>query len=575
MKKVNLKKLLLIATVIVFVISSFTVYYVGAKGQTANIKASGKIGKSLTWQLDEKGTLTVDGSGKMPDYNCAGFEGYDLSAASYSTNTPWAKQRKNIKKIVIKDGVENIGKYAFTGLVQLERVTLGSGITKITDSAFAYCHKLKTVKMSDSVSEIGAEAFLQCHKLETVNMPKNLKTIRDGAFCACYALKDVTFPKSVTTIESNAFKYCKAFETVTIPEKVTSAADYAFAYCENVDTVKLHGKITKIGASAFYGCEKLSEINIPGSVKSIGNGAFSGIPSLKTVTLNEGLQKIGVGAFEGSEEIKTVKIPKSVTKIGKYAFGYISVGEEDDTEHLKRINFKMYVYTGTAGEKYAKNNGFKTVNMNSHKHSYEPYYHFATFKADGKIVYTCECGASYSKKIAKVATVKLSKTTYTYDGKAHKPSVTVKDADGKTLEKGVEYDYTVSYSSGCKNVGKYTVTVTLKGDYMGTKKLSYEIAPKATAVSKLSAGKKQFTVKWNAQKTQTTGYQVEYSTSKDMKNADKKTVTSNSETSAKITNLQPKTTYFVRVRTYKTVKFQGKNLKIYSAWSQVKSVKTK
>lgn len=577
MKKVNMKKLLLIVTAIIFIVSSFTVYYVGAKGQTSTVSArmSGKIGKTLTWTLDKKGTLTVDGEGTMPDYNCLGFEGYDLTAASYSTNTPWAKQRESIKKVVIKDGVKNIGKSAFTGLTKVESVTIGKGITKITNEAFAYCHSLKTVKMSDSVTEIGADAFLQCYKLKTVNMPKKLKTIRDGAFCACYCLEDVTFPAGVKTIEDNAFKYCKAFETVTIPEKVTTVSDYAFAYCENVGAVKLHSKITKIGTSAFCGCEKLGEITIPASVKSIGSYAFSGISGIKTVTLNEGLEKIGAGAFEGSGEIKSVKIPKSVTKVGQYAFGYVSVGEEDDTEHLKRINFKMYVYPGTAGEKYAKNNGFKTINMNKHKHEYEPYHYFASFKSDGKIVYTCDCRASYNEKIAKVATVKLSKTSYTYDGKAHKPTVTVKDADGKTLKKGAEYDYTVSYSGNCKDVGKYTVTVTLKGNYEGKKTLTFKIVPKGTSISKLSAGKNRITVKWDEQKTQTSGYQIEYSTSKNMKNSTKKAVSSSNATSAELEKLDGKTTYFVRIRTYKTVKFQGKTMKIYSSWSDVRSVKTK
>lgn len=574
MKKVNVKKLLLIATAVLFIVSSFTVYYVGAKGQTsaANVKASGKIGKSLTWTIDKNGTLTVDGEGEMPDYTCTGFEGYDLSAAFYSTDTPWAKQRESIKRVVIKDKVKNIGKHAFTGLTKAESLTVGKAVTKITNEAFAYCHKLKTVKLSDSVTEIGADAFLQCYSLESINMPKKLKTIRDGAFCACYALKDVTFPSSVTTIEQYAFKFCKSLEKITVPEKVTVVANSAFAYCENVGTIKLHGKITKIEAGAFYGCEKLGEITVPASVKSIGDDAFAGTSKLRTITLNEGLEKIGARAFEDSGEIKSVKVPKSVTKIGKCAFGYVSVGEEDDTEHLKRINFKMYVYPNTAGERYAKNNGFKRVDMSKHKHEYEPYYYFASFKSDGKIVYTCDCRASYTERIAKVATVKISKSSYTYDGKAHKPTVTIKDSNGKKLGKD---DYTLSFSSGCKDVGRYTVTVTLKGKYEGKKVLSFKIAPKNVKITKLSAGKNQITVKWNAQKTQTSGYQIEYSTAKNMKNSVKKTVASNETTSLKLTNLNAETNYYIRIRAYKTVKFQGKTIKVYSAWSEAQSVKTK
>ena len=46
--------------------------------------------------------------------------------------------------------------------------------------------------------------------------------------------------------------------------------------------------------------------------------------------------------------------------------------------------------------------------------------------------------------------MKLSATTYTYNGKVQKPSVTVKDSKGKALKNGT--DYTVSYPKGMKNV---------------------------------------------------------------------------------------------------------------------------
>ena len=105
-------------------------------------------------------------------------------------------------------------------------------------------------------------------------------------------------------------------------------------------------------------------------------------------------------------------------------------------------------------------------------------------------------------KKSKKLTLILSKTSYTYDGKVKKPIVTVKDANGSTLAKT---NYTVSYSKGRKKVGKYTVTVKLKGFYSGTLKKTFTIKPKATTISKVTAGKKAFTVKWKKQTSQTTG----------------------------------------------------------------------
>lgn len=173
----------------------------------------------------------------------------------------------------------------------------------------------------------------------------------------------------------------------------------------------------------------------------------------------------------------------------------------------------------------------------------------------------------------KVALVKLSTTTYTYNGKVKKPAVTAKDNKNNVIPKSA---YTVKYSSGCKSVGKYTATVTFRGDYSGSFVRSFQIIPKGTKIKRLKAGKKSFTVKWTAQKTQTTGYQVQYCLKKNFKKGAKTTTVGKNKTvSKKITKRGKKKTYYVRIRTYKTVKVKGKSTKLYSGWSAVKKVKTK
>lgn len=170
--------------------------------------------------------------------------------------------------------------------------------------------------------------------------------------------------------------------------------------------------------------------------------------------------------------------------------------------------------------------------------------------------------------------VALSKAGYTYDGKTHKPSVTVKDSAGKTVDAS---NYTVEYAGGGKKVGIYTVTITGKGDYTGTVCVTYTILPKSTSITKLSAAAKKFTVKWKKQTKETTGYQVQYSTDKKFskKTTISKTVSKNKTTSLKVTKLKAKKKYYVRVRTYKTVKVGGKSVKIYGNWSKGKTVTTK
>lgn len=163
-------------------------------------------------------------------------------------------------------------------------------------------------------------------------------------------------------------------------------------------------------------------------------------------------------------------------------------------------------------------------------------------------------------------TLTLSSTAYTYDANAKKPSVTVKDNLGKTIAKS---NYTVAYSNNIK-VGTATVTVTFKNDYKGTLKKTFKINPKNTSGLSLTAKSKGFTAKWKKYTVQTTGYQIQYATDKNFtKNVKTITVKGNKTVSKKVTGLKSKTSYYVRIRTYK-------NSSAYaSAWSGYKTVKTK
>ena len=199
----------------------------------------------------------------------------------------------------------------------------------------------------------------------------------------------------------------------------------------------------------------------------------------------------------------------------------------------------------------------------------------ATPTANGKIVNYCSvCKKTLSTTvIPKASSIKLKATSLTYNGKVRTPKVIVKDRTGKTLVKNT--DYTVSYVKGRKYVGKYAVKITFKGKYSGTKTLYFTIKPKATSISSLKAGSKKFTVKWKKQATQTTGYQVQYSASSKFSKAKTVTVGKNTTVSKKISKLSGKKKYYVRVRTYKTVKINGKSIRIYSGWSKAKTVTTK
>jgi hypothetical protein len=162
-------------------------------------------------------------------------------------------------------------------------------------------------------------------------------------------------------------------------------------------------------------------------------------------------------------------------------------------------------------------------------------------------------------------TVSVSDVTYT--GKSQKPAVTVKDSRGKVIS---SENYTLRYSNN-KNVGKATVKITFKGKYSGTMVKTFSINPKKTSISKVSASKRAFRIKWKVLKTQTTGYQIQYSLNHKFTDAKMVTINKNKIISKTIVKLRAKKKYYVRIRAYKTV--SGK--KYYSNWSGSKTVTTK
>lgn len=175
-----------------------------------------------------------------------------------------------------------------------------------------------------------------------------------------------------------------------------------------------------------------------------------------------------------------------------------------------------------------------------------------------------------SVNLSENATVTLNKKSYTYNGKEKKPVVTI-TAGIETLTK--DTDYTVSYKNNVK-VGTASVIITGKGAYTGSVTLTFKILPKGiNTLGKIKAKSKGFTVNWKKQTKSTTGYQIQYSTSKKfMGNTTvTKTIGKASTTKLTVNKLKSKKKYYVRIRTYKTV--NGK--KYYSSWSNSKSITTR
>ena len=152
-----------------------------------------------------------------------------------------------------------------------------------------------------------------------------------------------------------------------------------------------------------------------------------------------------------------------------------------------------------------------------------------------------------------------------WTGKKLVPSLGVTVA-GTKLVKGTHY--TVSCTNNV-NVGTAKITIKGKGKYTGSLTKSFKIIPRTTSVT-VSKGKKRFIARWKLRIPQTSGYELQYSTNRSFKSFFKYVTISNNLTLSKnVTNLKSKTTYYVRIRTYKLVGSK----KYYSNWSKTVTVK--
>ena len=234
------------------------------------------------------------------------------------------------------------------------------------------------------------------------------------------------------------------------------------------------------------------------------------------------------------------------------------------------LSTSTYAYDGKAKKPgvTVKLNGKTLKNGTDYTVSYSNNTKVGTAKVTitGKGNYTGSVSKTFSiKNNFKKATVS-GISTKAFTGKNITQSITVK-YNGKALKNGT--DYTVSYSNN-KKIGTATVKIAGKGSYTGTITKTFKINPAKQEIQKLTAKSKAFFVDW-AQKGSATGYEIQYATNSKFTSAKKVTITNNKTDKTTVSKLSGKKKYYVRVRSYTTVK----GTKYYGAWSASKSVTTK
>ena len=182
-----------------------------------------------------------------------------IGIQSVSWDTSGVFRNASITSVVIKEGVERIGDYAFNWST-LESIKIPSSVNYIGKYAFYVCSSLTSVEVPSNVKELSEHVFANCSNLSSITLNEGLISIGKWAFSACTGFTSITIPSSVTSIGLAAFERCKSLTSIEIPANVTSIEGHAFVSCTSLKTVIIGKGVTSIGNYAFYGCSNLTSV---------------------------------------------------------------------------------------------------------------------------------------------------------------------------------------------------------------------------------------------------------------------------------------------------------------------------
>lgn len=306
----------------------------------------GKCGDNLQWSLSSDGVLTIDGTGKMFDYN---------SVPPYNIS-PWY-HNTNITTLIVKEGVTSIGDYAFLGCYKISNISFPNSLTSIGYSAFDPCSGLTEITLPENLIYLGGYS-LTSGNFSSISIPIGITSIEKYTFANCKKLKSVSLPDTLTSIGEGTFNQCTSLDSFNIPKNVVDIGRYAFWNCTSLKHIEIPSGIPQINEGTFDNCSSLKSISIPSSVVSIGESAFYGCNSLEDVYFS--------GTQSQWENISVANYQN--TALENATIHYQSTGPEDEKEftfgrdNLSFLNAADYYFQGDELEywnrKYNKNFNF-------------------------------------------------------------------------------------------------------------------------------------------------------------------------------------------------------------------------
>ncbi len=188
-------------------------------------EASGDCGGDAYYNLDDDGVLTISGTGGIDD---SAFFGKGMT----------------IKKVIIQEGIEWIGKWSFYGINSIEEVEIPSSCKDIQVEAFCQCSGLKKLSLANGVKNIYDRAFSGCTSLEELSIPASVEVIGDKAFENCSSMNKLNMVKGIETIGASAFGNCSRLKEIVIPDTVGYLDADQFEYCTGLEKVTISSETT-------------------------------------------------------------------------------------------------------------------------------------------------------------------------------------------------------------------------------------------------------------------------------------------------------------------------------------------
>ena len=250
--------------------------------------------------------------------------------------------RREIRHLVIGEGVEIIGPYAFARCPNLTSMEIPSTLScaPCYEEGFFYgCSNLCRITVDrrneefDSRDDCNAIICTETDMLllgcRSTVIPPTVTTIGPKAFDNCTNLVRLVLPEGVRRIEYQAFRDCINLKEIVLPSTLDSIGGSVFENCMNLESVTIPRGVTKISPRVFSGCYNLKEVRVDKANPTfdsrkhcnaiIDTAQDTIVAGCGNSFIPEGIKGIGAFAFANSS-LREIKIPRSVRHIGDRAF---------------------------------------------------------------------------------------------------------------------------------------------------------------------------------------------------------------------------------------------------------------